>query len=207
LLYYHNGLGLRESKKQQTREQIATAAMGLFAQRGFDGVTVAEIADAAGVSEKTVFNYFPTKEDVFFDETPARLAALAAAVRERAPGVSAVAALHALQARSADRLASPQFATFARIIEQSPALQMKELEVMAQFATMLSETLRTELGVPELDARIAANALVGAHWQVFRNARRAALEGRHGPAAAKRLRAELDRAYALLERGLGSLEP
>jgi AcrR family transcriptional regulator len=169
-------------------------------------VTVAEIADAADVSEKTVFNYFPTKEDVFFDETPARLAALAAAVRERAPGESVVSALHALQARTANRFASPGFATFARIIEESPALQVKELQVMAQFAETLGEMLRAELGLPELDAQIVANALVGVHWQVFRNARRAALEGRHGPAAAKRLRAELDRAYALLEGGFGALE-
>jgi AcrR family transcriptional regulator len=205
-VYYHSHVGLRETKKQQTREQIASAAMGLFARRGFDGVTVAEIAEASGVSEKTVFNYFPTKEDVFFDETPARLAALASAVRERKPGQSVVAALHALQAGSADRLASPEFATFARIIEESPALQVKELEVMAQFAETLAGTLRSELGLPDLDARIAANALVSAHWQVFRNARRAALEGRHGPAAARRLRTELDRAYALLDRGLGALE-
>ena len=180
--------------------------MGLFARHGFDGVTVAEIAAAADVSEKTVFNYFPTKEDVFFDEVPARLAALAAAVRERAAGEPVVRALHALQARGADRLASPEFATFARIIEESRALQVKELEVMVQFAETLAETLQLELGLPELDARVAANALVGVHWQVFRNARRAALQGKHGPAAARRLHAELDRAYALLDRGLGALE-
>jgi AcrR family transcriptional regulator len=199
-------VGLRESKKQRTREQIASAAMGLFARRGFDGVTVAEIAEAADVSEKTVFNYFPTKEDVFFDEVPARLAALAAAVRERAPGESVVRALHAQQARSADRLSSPQFATFSRIIEESRALQVKELEVMVAFADTLAQTFEVELGLDELDARVAANALVSVHWQVFRNARRSALQGRHGPAAARRLRAELDRAYALLDRGLGTLE-
>ena len=71
-------MGLRESKKLRTRQEIADAAMGLFAKRGFDHVTVAEVAAAAQVSEKTVYNYFPTKEDVFYDEAPAREAALVA---------------------------------------------------------------------------------------------------------------------------------
>ena len=199
-------IGLRESKKQRTRELIANEAMGLFAQRGFDGVTVAEIAAAAAVSEKTVFNYFPTKEDVFFDEVPARLAALVAAIRDRPAGTSVFAALHALQARDAARLTSPYFATFARIIEESPSLQAKELELMRRYADTLAETLRAELGAPELDARVAANAVVSVHWQFFRNARRAALAGKNGPAAAKKLRSELSRAYRLLEGGLGALE-
>ena len=57
---------LRERKKQQTRQQIYEAARGLFEQKGFDRVSVAEIARAANVSEVTVFNYFPTKEDLFY---------------------------------------------------------------------------------------------------------------------------------------------
>ena len=65
-------MGLRETKKLATRQQIADVAMRLFVQRGFDQVTVAEVAAEAGVSEKTVFNYFPTKEDLFFDEIPER---------------------------------------------------------------------------------------------------------------------------------------
>src|SRR6185437_4274473 len=110
-------MGLRESKKQQTRQLLAAEAMRLFATRGFDHVTVAEVAEAAEVSEKTVFNYFPTKEDLFFDEVPARAAALSAAIRERAPGESAIAALRKLQGRDSSRLTSAEFATFATIIE------------------------------------------------------------------------------------------
>jgi len=60
--------------------------------------------------------------------------------------------------------------------------------------------------VPELDAHIAGNMLVGVHWQLFRNARAQALAGKQGPAAVRRLRSELERAYRLLEHGLGSLE-
>src|SRR3954471_16141512 len=127
---YSTGVGLRETKKLQTREAIADKAMQLFATRGFDHVTVAEVAAAAGVSEKTVFNYFPTKEDLFYDEVPARAAALAAAIRGRGPGESILSALRQLQAAECRRLSSPAFATFARIIEESPALLAKELEIM-----------------------------------------------------------------------------
>src|SRR5215471_12564137 len=103
-------MGLRETKKLQTRHAIAAAAMGLFVTKGFDRVTVAEIAREAGVSEKTVFNYFPTKEDIFFDEVPERLDALADAVRDRRPGQSLVEAMYELHAGQCGRLASPGFA-------------------------------------------------------------------------------------------------
>ena len=67
--------GLRERKKQRTREDIAAAAMALFSARGFDDVTVADVARAADVSEKTVFNYFPTKEDLVVHRGAERMAA------------------------------------------------------------------------------------------------------------------------------------
>jgi len=203
---YTSPVGLREAKKLHTRQAIANEAMRLFVTRGFDAVTVAEIAEAAGVSEKTVFNYFPTKEDIFFDEVPARQTALVAAVRERSEGVSMFTALRELQAEQCGRVTSAEFAHFARVIDDSPALQAKELEVMVGFGDALAEAICAELGVSELDAHIAANALVGVHWQFFRNARRQALAGKHGPAAARRLRLQLERAYDLLEGGLGRLE-
>src|SRR5437764_6428159 len=114
-------MGLRESKKQQTREAIAGTAMGLFATRGFDHVTVAEVAAAAGVSEKTVFNYFPTKEDLFWDEVPEREAALVDAVRCRTEGECVSAALVRLQSAGCDRLCSRGFARSARVMEESLA--------------------------------------------------------------------------------------
>jgi AcrR family transcriptional regulator len=198
-------MGLRESKKLQTRQQIAAEGMRLFVMRGFDHVTVAEVAAAAGVSEKTVFNYFPTKEDIFFDEVPRREAALLEAISGRAPGESILGALRRLQLGECPRLCSPGFATFARIIEESQALQAKELEVMARFAQVLADAVQRELGVDERDARIAAGLLISVHRQLFRAARKQALAGRHGPAAIRRLRGDLERAYELLEHGLGQL--
>ncbi len=198
-------MGLRETKKLRMRTEIADQAMRLFVECGFDHVTVSEVAAAAGVSQKTVFNYFPTKEDLFFDEVPEREAAIVDALHGRAPGESILTALRRLQVGECSRLSSPAFATFARIIEESPALQAKELEVMAHFAQVLAFAIESELGVDERDARIAAGLLVSVHRQLFRGARKQALAGKHGAAAAKRLRDDLERAYELLEHGLGDL--
>jgi AcrR family transcriptional regulator len=200
-------MGLRESKKLHTRQEIADQAMQLFAKRGFDHVTVAEVAAAADVSEKTVYNYFPTKEDLFFDEVPAREAALVASITGRREGESILGALRRLQAGECARLCSPGFATFARIIEESAHLQAKERAVMARFVQVLTETLQAELKINERDARVAAGLLVSIHHQLFHAARKQALAGEHGPAAIRHLRADLDRAYTLLQHGLSELEP
>jgi AcrR family transcriptional regulator len=198
-------VGLRETKKLATRQQIAEVAMRLFVQRGFDRVTVAEVATAAGVSEKTVFNYFPTKEDLFFDEIPERARKLAEAIRSRAEGQTILDTLRRLQIGECARLSSPGFAIFARTLEDSQALRAKELEVMATFAQALADALEEE-GIDPRDARIAASLLIGVHRQFFRSARMQALAGKHGPAASRRLRSDLERAYALLEHGLGDLD-
>jgi AcrR family transcriptional regulator len=198
-------MGLREVKKQRTHQEIADKGLELFAAHGFERVTVAEIAEAAGVSEKTVFNYFPTKEDIFFDEVDEREAAFLEAIRSRKPGETVTAALRKMQVETSGRLSTPGFATFARIIEESPALRAKELEVMARFSRTLTTALEQELGLNDLDARVAATLLIGIHWQFFLLARSRALAGRHGPGAARALRRDLARAYDLLEHGLGQL--
>jgi hypothetical protein len=97
------------------------------------------------------------------------------------------------------------FAAFARLIEDSPALRAKELEVMARLQRTLATALEEEVGCSEIEARVAASLLVGVHWTFFVTARERALQGRFGPAAARRLRSDLGRAYELLEHGLGDL--
>src|SRR5450631_2058825 len=85
--------GLRERKKAQTRRRITDTALRLFTERGFDQVTVAEVAREAEVSEATLFNYFPTKEDLLFTRMGAYEDRLVDAVRDRDGGMSAIAAL------------------------------------------------------------------------------------------------------------------
>ncbi|HEV2593107.1 MAG TPA: TetR family transcriptional regulator [Gaiellaceae bacterium] len=199
-------MGLREAKKLATRQQIAGVAMRLFVTRGFDHVTVAEVAAEAGVSEKTVFNYFPTKEDLFFDEVPERMRALAEGIRARPVEETVLHAMRRMQLAEVPRLASPHFAQFARVLEDSAALMAREVDVMARFAQVLSDVL-VEEGLPDRDARIAGSLLVGVHRQFFRMARRMALGGKHGPAAVRQLKADIARAYELLEGGLGPVLP
>src|SRR3954454_324035 len=120
--------GLRERKKRQTRQRIAEAAVRLFADRGFDNVPVAEVARAADVSEATVFNYFPTKEDLVYSGLEAFEEELLSAVRDREPGESFLAAFGRFVLKPRGLLASrdpedtERLAAIVRTIAQSPAL-------------------------------------------------------------------------------------
>jgi AcrR family transcriptional regulator len=119
--------GLRDAKKEQTRQQIASAALRLFVEHGFEEVSIAQIAEAAHVSKMTVFNYFPAKESMFFEFTSGHLPDLGGAVRERAHGESPVAALHRFVRAELERRAEwtgfhDGVAEYARVIFRSPTL-------------------------------------------------------------------------------------
>src|SRR3954466_9208574 len=96
--------GLRARKKRAARQAIAATARRLFAERGFDAVTVAEIAAAADVSEKTVFNHFPTKEDLAFADRERGLLQLVAEIRKRPPGEPVLDVFRALTTTVIDDL-------------------------------------------------------------------------------------------------------
>src|ERR1700753_1131299 len=98
------GVGLRERKKSQTRVVIAETAADLFRRHGFDAVTVESVAQAAGVSKKTVFNYFPTKEDLVFARTEDRLSGLLAAVTERDEQTTVLESFRTLVLAQSDHL-------------------------------------------------------------------------------------------------------
>src|SRR5947208_15799403 len=86
--------GLRERKKQQTRDKIARVALELFAERGYDQTTLAEIADAAEVSTRTIFAYYESKEDILFCDDGAFYEVLKEALDTRPAHVTTVEALH-----------------------------------------------------------------------------------------------------------------
>jgi AcrR family transcriptional regulator len=201
--------GLRERKKQRTREAILEAALSLFADRGFDAVSVAEIADAADVSDRTVFNYFPTKEHLVFDRMEGFEVALLEAIHERGPRESVLAAFRRFVVTSSVRLqakeASEVVATAARMITASPALQAREREILTRYTRSLAALIAEETGVSADDVEpwIAANALMGVHRALLDDTRRRVLAGRRSPGLAADVQATAERGLALLERGLG----
>jgi AcrR family transcriptional regulator len=167
-------LGLRERKKRQTRSLISDVASGLFVQRGFDNVTVAEVAEAAGVSAKTVFNYFPRKEDLFLDRYPEAVELVTRAVRERAEGETPVAALRRLflgMLRDGHPLGgiAPGYEVFWQVILDSPALRARARELVEEFegviAGLFAEAAGSDPGDPA--PRFAAALVVAAYRAVY----------------------------------------
>src|SRR5947208_7810449 len=143
--------GLRERKKQQTRQLIADTARRLFAERSFEEVTVADVARAADVSEATVFNYFPTKEDLFYSGLEAFEEELLAAVRDRAPGESVLAAFgrFILEPRGLLAASGPEaaerHAAMVRTIARSPALLARERRILGQYTESLAAEIAAEI--------------------------------------------------------------
>ena len=207
--------GLRARKKEQTRLLIADTARRLFAERGFEAVTVADIARAADVAPKTVFNYFPTKEDLFYSRLEAFEDELLEAVREREPGESALAAFRrfllsrggVLQMEDAggDREATRQLRMVTRVITDSPALLARERQVIGRYEEALAALLAEETGVaPEAaEPRAVANALLGVHRSLIGYVRVRTLAGATASEVAAEIRAQAEVAFERLEAGLG----
>jgi len=200
--------GLRERKKQQTRQTIAQAAHRLFAERGFDAVTVAEVARAANVSEGTVFNYFPTKEDLFYGGMEVFEAELIEAVRERPAGESVLSAFRRFVLERSERLAAEEVAELieaaARVVSASPALMAREREIVTHYTDSLAALLAAETGAGagEVEAWAVANALMGVQRALVAHVRASILGGRRGPKLVADVRARGNLAFARLERGL-----
>jgi len=141
--------GLRERKKAETRLAISDVATTLFIQRGFDRVTVAEVAEAANVSVNTIFNYFQTKEDLFFDRAEEVIDAPSRMVRERRPGEPV---LHALRRGFRNALKGGQLflatghsvRAFIATIEASPSLKARERLFFVESEQRLARTLIDE---------------------------------------------------------------
>jgi AcrR family transcriptional regulator len=203
--------GLRERKKQRTRELIAETARRLFSERGFEQVSVAEIAQAAEVSQQTVFNYFPTKEDLVYWRLGSFEEELLEAIRGRETGTSALSAFgefllgrRGLLGRP-DREAREQLAAMARMITGSPALLAREREIFARYTDSLAALLAAEQDAGDADVlpRVVANAMIGVHHALVDYSRQRVLAGVPQPRIAREVRAEAERLLGTLEQGLG----
>lgn len=170
--------GLRERKKQQTKERLITAALLLFRDRGYEGATVEAIAERAEVSVTTFFRYFDSKEEVFLEGHRAIIDRVEAAIRERPPDVSVIAALRR---------------TIVEILEARPELEIrdepqhKDLEAVPELRDRIrdheekirgaiADAYADQLGVPAGDMR--PRLLAGAILSAFDSARTAWLEDR-----------------------------
>ncbi|MEU4417227.1 TetR/AcrR family transcriptional regulator [Nocardia salmonicida] len=201
--------GLRARKKQQTREHISDRATALFLERGFDRVTIAEVAAAADVAKMTVTNYFPRKEDLALDLGEVYIEQLAAIVRGREPGQSALAALrHAYLAAVAahDQLIGFSGEPFARMIADSPALTARVRDFNDDRQVALAVALAAETGAApdDITPRVAAAQLAGVLRVLFDEVTRRTLAGEADTEIAAALTRDAEIAFDALEPGLGN---
>ncbi|WP_406217202.1 TetR/AcrR family transcriptional regulator [Streptomyces decoyicus] len=204
-------LTLRERKKLRTRQRISGEATLLFIRRGFDHVTVAEVARAAEVSTMTVFNYFPRKEDLFLDRIPEGRELLTRAVRERGADESPLAALRRLTlGLLAERhpLAGvgEGFEHFWRTVLDSPALRARGREAVEEMedalAVLLAEAVGDEAGVSGRDVRLAAALIIAGIRAAFAGAAARQLGGDPVDEVAVEQAEVLRRTFDALERAL-----
>jgi AcrR family transcriptional regulator len=167
--------GLRERKRQRTRQAIARAALELFDRQGFDQTTIPQIAEAADVSPRTVSSYFPSKEDLAFADADEAMEQFETRLRERLPEESTADALRSLIGEwtheKAERLEERRMQR--RVIDADERLRAYEHRVLLRAQRALAESIARDLGVPpdDLEARLAAAAtmtvfeLLGEHFE------------------------------------------
>lgn len=198
---------LRESKKRQNRERISDVATTLFRARGFDAVTIDEIAAAARVSKVTVFNYFARKEDLFFDRGAEDYEMIREALAQRGPDVSPGRALQALVHRLVKE-ANPLVSfddvpvDFWRTAKESPALRARARELRAEFERALTAMLVEAVGRKDATVPLVAAMLTSAWCVAFVSALRKRRAGSSAAAARKDFARGLDMAFDILRSGV-----
>lgn len=202
------GRGLRESKKQRTRRELADAALALFLERGFDEVSVADVAAAAQVSKPTLFRYFATKEDLVLDRFADHQDEAARIVRARPRGSTPVRALHehfvaALRERDPITGLSdvPEVVAFQRLLYSTAGLESRLAHYTAREAELLAEVLEAESRAP-LVARMAALHLVTVRQELGRENWRRIASGRCADEVYPEAVADADEAFGMLAGGL-----
>ena len=204
--------GLRERKKRRTRQDISDIATWMFCDRGFEHVSVSEIAAEAGVSEKTVYNYFPSKELLVFDQADETEAAIAAAMRERAPGTSPTdATVATIDVWSGRLVAIPHELRgmrlrFREMIAESPALVAFRRQMGDRFVDVIADALSdaAEIDPRDPEPRMAAMALASLYEIFYASDDRHLLDGLWGEELHQAVMEDVRRAARLLDTGLWS---
>jgi AcrR family transcriptional regulator len=207
----HPEEGLRERKKRLTRQQISDVATVLFVVRGFDNVKVSEVAEIVGISEKTVYNYFPTKESLVFDRADEGIARLAVALREREPDESpAKAMLRALKEDLEFEGPADEIHTFvplfAEMVASTPSLRAAWLDLQGRLVAVATEELaaRADVDPHDPEPMIVARAIVGLQEVSYHSRVHHVGDGLHGAQLRDAVLADLERAARLLDTGLWS---
>jgi AcrR family transcriptional regulator len=206
------GEGLRERKRRLTRQRISDVATVLFSTRGFDNVTVAEVAETVGVSEKTIYNYFPTKEAMVLDQADEAIEAFAGVLRDRRPDESLTAVtLRALREDDKRFDDIPDelvefFPRFAEMVESTPALRAAWLDMRNQLLAVAVEEIAAsaQLDPNDPEPQIAARALVGLGDVGFESRVRYIRQGLRGRELNAAVERDVERAARLVETGLWS---
>ncbi|MEV4256260.1 TetR/AcrR family transcriptional regulator [Spirillospora sp. NPDC049652] len=203
-------LGLRERKKRETRRRISDIATGLFMMRGFDNVTIADVARNADVSVNTVFNYFHTKEDLFFDRQEEIITRVSEAFRDRRPGESVVgfyrrSFFEGLEQGSYQTGFHEGAEVWVRTVRDSPALTARQREIGQAAQDVLARVLADEVGADPDDVtpRIVAAMIMSAQWTLVNEITERKLAGETLEEMRDSVEAAADRAFDLLEHGIG----
>lgn len=197
-------MGLREKKKEATRIAISDVATELFLARGFDAVTVADVAAAANVSTMTVFNYFERKEDLLFDRDTEALGLLDDALGRRGAKEPALSALRRamrglLAARHPFAKMDEGVSTFWRTVEESSVLLARTRELASTAEDHLARRLAVAAGQETHDptARMLASSLVGGWRAAYGEALRLQRKGAKKAAVDAALASWLERAFTM----------
>jgi AcrR family transcriptional regulator len=208
-VYYRTVAGLRERKKQRTHDAISAAAIALFLDRGYDTVSVADVADAAEVSKPTLFKYFPTKEDLVLHRIADHQGEAARVVRERRPGESPLAALRRHFLDGLDRRDpvtglndDQRVLAYHRLVFSTPSLAAR----VASYTEAEEAALAEALG-GGLTARVAAGQVVATQRILARENWRHLIEGRCADELHPEASKAANEAFDLLNRGLGHHYP
>ncbi|UQX86853.1 TetR/AcrR family transcriptional regulator [Jatrophihabitans telluris] len=204
--------GRRVAKRKRTQAALRQVAMGLFVARGFDNVTTTEIARGAGVSTATLFNHFPTKEDLVFGQVDELERTLALLVRSCPAGQSILDALqaHVLFDLTAGRAYTcpSHVAPFHELIANSPQLQAREAQLYLRREAALASALRQRFGSTEAPfAGTVAALFVAAERVIATEMRQRLAEFGRPEQTLRELDGYIEAVFTVIRGGTGDLAP